>query len=204
MMDDRIELHNLLLFASQRLTIAFQQQEQSSADPAVRLAVSQGSILRSPATSETIAAAEERLGIDLPADYKSFLQFSNGMVIPMIDGHVAELLRVEAIKPFSCADAHAFALWNDQGSQEAFTPLSQIPGDLVCFQENLPDVRLLTDAVLISDVVNSGGVLLCPFKSFGPDAFEIWELEPWAGCVRYRNFADFLRERIRASLGEWT
>ena len=37
-----------------------------------------GSVLRPPATAEEVAAAEDRLGIQFPASYRSFLLISNG------------------------------------------------------------------------------------------------------------------------------
>lgn len=64
-----------------------------------------------PATTHQIRAAEVRLNVDLPASYRSFLEVSNGFLLPGCS--ISALLSVELIRPFGEDHAGESAFWRD-------------------------------------------------------------------------------------------
>lgn len=81
-----------------------------------------------PASQERMEAAELRLGMPLPSSYKSFLQVSNGFLIP--GEAISCILPVELISPFGDEHAEEARLWreglNDQSGEFAYFVQSRL------------------------------------------------------------------------------
>jgi hypothetical protein len=156
-------------------------------------AVDRATILEPPCSEESLFSATRRLGFRLPLDYEAFLRISNGLVLPAFENHSIRIRPIQEIGRFKDVDRCSYESWVDGAPKVRFAPLSVMAKDVRAFTENVPDPAILHDAWLLSDVVSTGGILLCPYAGYGEGIHEIWELGPWSGCIRYRSFFDFLR-----------
>lgn len=178
-------------------------RELGTLDPQAQDACRRNSVTFPGASTSRIAIAERRIGRQLPHDYRAFVEWSDGLTIPTVDGHISRLVSVQDVASFSTVDEESFSTWAASPSLERFAPLSLMPGEIQVFRSDLPDLRRLRDSLIVSEVVNTGGVLLCPYDEYGHDNWETWELEPWSGCTRYRSFQVYLCSRLISALSEY-
>lgn len=167
-----------------------------SLDPLECEVVRKRSIICAPAEPAAIVEAEGRIGSDLPQEFAYFLAVSNGMVLPGFEGHAIRLLPAEEIANFRDLDPEALESWRQDAMGEPIAPVHVMPNDIMVFRDDVPDFPLLATAIAVSEIVNSGGVFIVRFHDYGHGAYEVWELGPWSGCIRYRTFLTFLREHM--------
>jgi len=198
---DRIESIRHL---SLRVLKYFESRPGSEAEPASAEAIRRGSMMAEKGVStQEIMDAELRLGVMFPEEYRTFLTVSNGMVLPFLEGHPFFLKPIREVELFRKVDPESFESWADceDGRANEFAPLGAMPPDVTKFVEDYPSSGAHFDrAIAISDVVNTGAVLLCSFPMHEKVFHEIWEIGPWTGCVRYRSFFDFVEGNMRSFL----
>lgn len=185
---------------SARVVARLSALELESLDPLECEIVRKRSIICAPADPAAISEAEGRIGFDLPQEYACFLAVSNGMVLPGFEGHAIRLLPAEEIAKFRDLDSEALESWRQDAMREPIAPLDVMPKDVMVFRDDVPDFPLLATAVAVSEIVNSGGVFIVRFHEYGHGAYEVWELGPWSGCIRYRTFLTFLRDHMECYL----
>jgi hypothetical protein len=178
-------------------------REPGALDPQAQEACRRKSVTFPGASTSRIAIAERRIGRQLPHDYRAFFEWSDGLTIPTADGHISRLVSVEDVACFSTVDEESFSAWAASPSLERFAPLALMPREIQVFRSDLPDLTRLRRSLIVSEVVNTGGVLLCPYDEYGNDCWETWELEPWSGCTRYRSFQAYLCSRLTSALSEY-
>jgi hypothetical protein len=203
------EFHNLLGELSSRVLAVFSSDAEECLEDVERIALQGGSLWLAPASKLEISDAEHRLGIELPDDYKSFLQFSNGAVLPGLENHTAKLLPAGSIGRFSRVDPGAFDSWVCSDlvmvtGDEPIVALQWMSDDVEMFRYDYPpQVEAFLQSIVISEVVGTAAVLICPFlQTTGECAYETWVVGPWMGCIRYRSFEHFIRHHLDAFVRE--
>jgi len=172
-------------------------QRRDALSPEEMECLEQHSITRPPASEEEVQAAERRLAVVLPEDFKQFLRTSNGVMLPEVAGHarwmspVGEVRRVEQCCP------EVVTFWTEFGSGHDFSPLSAMPGAGNVMLDEQPDLQLLSKALVLVEPSGPGdGLFLTPFPRFGSDAWEVWLVDPHAGCTRFRRMIDMLEFQL--------
>ena len=131
--------------------------------------------LGTPGANESrLAAAEARLGVELPPSYRTFLAASDGFLQP--DLFVPRLRAVDEIEWYGDADPASAATWAEFA--EPGDPIGRLAG---CLQ--VSDVELVGSAVYLLDPV-----------SRGPDGeWEAYVLAHWVpGVERHASFFDLM------------
>jgi SMI1 / KNR4 family (SUKH-1) len=159
-------------------------------------AEARGSILRDGATEEEICAAEERLGVRLPPQYRAFLALSNGahageggpdflergaIFRPAGLLPVQEVVRLEAGVPW---------LWETYSKGRGYE-YEQAPFE-DGLQVDIWDTTPARDALLISHPEQHATVMLVPAEG----EWQVWRAEHTGpeGCA---SFASWLRAQLR-------
>ncbi len=167
-------------------------------EPPVPEVSATGSVLRPGATVTEISAAENRLGLRLPHDYREFLSISNGAyadwggvvlqrdlferVGTSVTG--AGLLPVEDVAPVMDADGWWTEMWVE-GDQ---FPETEDAAD----GTEVMDLRPLAGALLISSMAGPFRMVLVPVD----DRWEVWDFYK-EGATRYLSFRNWLEWTIR-------
>lgn len=146
------------------------------------------SYLRPGATVEEIAAAEERLGIQLPPSYEAFLRVSNGCEWPEAGAgaQVGKLLSIDKIEWLSSYDPELIEIYG---------------GDNISHEEHLKNQgkglsryngRYLEKRLVISASGDACLALLCPEVVTSEGEWEFWKLGSWCGASRRPSFQDWM------------
>jgi hypothetical protein len=201
------QFRNLLGELSSRVLDVFSRDGEDCLEDAERSALQQGSLWFAPASETEISDAESRLGLALPDDYKAFLQFTNGAVLPGLENHTAKLLPAGSIGQFSKLDPGAFESWlcrDFVNGDEPIVALQWMSDDVEMFRYDYPpQVETFFQSIVISEVVGTAAVLICSFlQTTGKCAYETWVVGPWMGCIRYRSFEHFIRHHLDAFVRE--
>jgi hypothetical protein len=170
----------------------------AGADALVEPVRRNGSVLRAGASEAAIAAAEDRIGSPLPADYREFLTITNGAYADWGGVVLAResswrrgttvpglgLLCAEDLTLMRKAEAQWVELWvgGDHGTEPAFREDYQ----------DVMDYRPLHDAVLISAIADRFCLLLVPTT----EGWEVWDFFK-EGATRYLSFRNWMGARIR-------
>ncbi|MBZ5710780.1 SMI1/KNR4 family protein [Nannocystis pusilla] len=129
---------------------------------------------RPPASEEAIRAAEVRLGISLPADFRAFLAVSNGWYgCLMFPNGLAQLLPVEEIQWSHASEADVDSIVEDHGP-------------------DLKGVDLARETLLIGDGDGNESIFLHPGK--GPWGVCNWDHE--IGLKLFPSFEALMRSRL--------
>lgn len=174
-------------------------------------ALKAGSLLRPGATAEDLAGLERRLGVPLPASYRSFLSVSNGAF--------GDWKAVPASEPRRRAEDEGIGLQPTGG----VVPLIEAVPDVVIAwtevigspEELAEDVRLngvvvndvsaLGEALLISSLTwEEGKYFLCLAPTSTPEGdgverYELWD-KGYSEITRYLSFGDWLEHSVS---GRW-
>ncbi len=201
------EFHDLLDELSSRVLEVFSRESDECLERTESIALQRRSLWLAPASESEISDAEHRLEVALPDDYKSFLQITNGAVIPALENHAAKLLPANSIGRFSKVDPSAFDSWlccDLAASDVPIEALEWMSNDVEMFRYDYPpQVEAFFQSIVISEVVNTAAVLICPFlQTSGEYAYETWVIGPWLGCIRYRSFEHFIRNHLDAFVRE--
>ncbi|UOQ51188.1 SMI1/KNR4 family protein [Hymenobacter cellulosivorans] len=139
---------------------------------------------REPASAADIAATEQRLGLELPADYKAFLQASNGLV--NFSGVDPELLPVAEIN------------WYKQAESAELYAHTQTYPDVESDEEQAIIGPYLERAVLISSLDQEQLLwLIAPTEPSGQ--WQTWFFAAWQpGETRYPTFRAYVEEQLQA------
>jgi len=157
-------------------------------------AAAAASVLRAAADERQVAAAEDRLSLQLPPSYRSFLLISNGAYAStlgaeaVISGFESRhgFLAVESVAPAVEADADTVELWT--GEPELNNPAN----DRVPASEKSVEVgyfQPIKDALLVSRPHETFRDMLVPRA--GEVEWELWAFAK-EGAIAHRSFADFL------------
>lgn len=129
---------------------------------------------RPPATEEAIRAAEVRLGLSLPPDFRAFLAVSNGWYgCLMFPNGLAQLLPVEEIQWAHASEADVDSIVEDHGPE-------------------LKGVDLGRETLLIGDGDGNEYIFLHPGK--GPWGVCNWDHE--IGIKLFPSFEALMRSRL--------
>jgi|GEM_PF-5371443 len=167
-----------------------------------------GGVLRPPATEDAIRATEDRLGVRLPASYRSFLLISDGAYASSLGmemwGDRSGFLAVEHVVWLRDVHPSWVELWcnNDSGflrwvdGEQVFEPYVPThphpqPGERVVVDDFDPAANTL----LISAVFETYMDILVP--SDANDEWEMWSTHK-EGADAYHCFADALDHQIRS------
>ncbi len=170
----------------------------ASADrPLPAVVLERGSVLRPPAESAAIRAAEERLGMALPPSYVAFLSYSDGAYANgcglVSEAGASGLLPAAGISWLADTAPDHVALW-----VETF---GDVPLDLREARADGQDVvsfAPFADAVLITPMVDAICDCLVPVGpdvDAGGEGFEVWETFK-DGATRFLTFAHWLERMI--------
>jgi cell wall assembly regulator SMI1 len=163
-----------------------------------------GSVLRPPATTDEVAAAEERLGVRLPASYRSFLLVANGadaagsgagyVLRGVSAAEEEQILSVEDVVAFADDEHLAWLVDMWRGNFESVADRQQLPGDEpVDVYDFEPGLR----ALLVTAAIQHGTVGLVPT---GGEEWQVWQFFH-SDVVAHRSFADFLSYCTRRARG---
>ncbi len=176
-----------------RLLVAEIHPDQTPVDP-VRTS---GSVLRPGADEQAIAAAEVRLGLTLPDDYKAFLRHSDGahadwggVIVEeelFARSHMPEpgigLLPIAHVAPIAAVDAWWTEMWveGDQGTE---------PDEPPAWSEVM-DMRPLQHGLLITSISEVFRMVLVPIDH----RWELWDFFK-EGATRHISFTSWLEFRV--------
>jgi hypothetical protein len=143
-----------------------------------------------PAASEPqLIAAEQRLGIQLPPSYRSFLQTSNGW--SQASRSVPVLLPVESIYSFrkkqrAWIDAYQLSEPLEIPETEYFDYAKSDPAEF--------DRKHLRHTICISAISDDAVLLLNPMVVWPDGEWETWFFANWLpGAQRFRSFTDWFK-----------
>lgn len=171
----------------------------SDDDPPVEPVIQANSVLRAGASPAAIAACEDRVGVQLPADYKEFLALSDGAY-----ADVGEVIHINEAPHREFSDVHGVGLLPaaDVDRLERLAPdwLDAFSIDeLLCEEEEPPydgqevaDFRNAPKAVVVATSYNGSLMLLVPAS----DRWEVWDYYS-AVAHRYLSFRNWLAWRVR-------
>jgi hypothetical protein len=127
------------------------------------------------ATAEDIAAAEDRLRIQLPPSYKAFLRVSNGWT-EMGNAQVGELLSTDKIDWLSSYKPEWIEIYggNDISHEEHLKHQNQ--------SMSRSSGRYLEKCLAISAIGDACITLLCPEVVTSEGEWEFWRLGSWCGA----------------------
>lgn len=153
-------------------------------------AAARGSVLRDPATEEQIAAAEERLSVQLPPSYRAFLQVSNGAYASTLGAEEGctrhGFLGVQDVAYAEDADANLVELWTGEDAlNDPANDRRPLPGR----GSDVAYYGPMRHALLVSRPHETFRNLLVPRE--GEEEWELWAFAK-EGAIAYRSFADFL------------
>lgn len=161
------------------------------AEPLPDAVLESGSLLRPPAPDSVIDQAEARLGVNLPASYRSFLSIS--------DGAHADFEVVPASEPRSDSSDPTFGLV----PASELSMLSDVLPDVVESLAQIPELEAegLRDAILVSSLTwERGKYFLCLTPAEigigdGGERFGLWD-KGHSEIDRYASFGDWLRKSV--------
>lgn len=149
--------------------------------------------LRAGAAEERLAAVEAKLKVKLPPSYRTFLTASNGL--QNASRAVPVLKPVEKLKWFGRE--------HREWVQAYTTPMQGLDLPLPAEQDYFNyagehrdsfDTKHLAQTLCISEVRDSGVLLLNPMVVWSDGEWETWFFADWVpGTVRYRSFAEWVR-----------
>ena len=154
------------------------------------------SVLRDPASEADIRRAEERLGLELPPSYRSFLLVSNGAYASALGAEIQYpfadvrhgLLRVADIDRTVNADPIGVDVWCEQ-VPEWSDPANDAPPSPGEPQE-VGYYAPYRDGLVITHIHNGTDRLaLVPRR--GNEEWELWDFH-WEGATAHASVADFL------------
>ena len=137
------------------------------------------------ATEDEIQAAEDRLGLRLPASYRAHLLAAAGLP----GSHDLTLLPVNEIDRFARREAEWLAGWMDgyrsvPGPSMATEPLADDPAD----PATMP-AEQLGDAIVVSRTADARVLLINPASIDTTGEWEAWDFATWyPGAYRYPSF----------------
>jgi hypothetical protein len=144
---------------------------------------------RPPATDEQIENAEQRLGVEFPPSYRSFIQATNGWT------HAARsipILRpIETVQPFrklhrEWIDAYQFSEPVDLPEPEYFDYANCDPVQF--------DPKHLKHTLCVSEIGDDAVILLNPMVVWPDGEWETWFFANWLpGAMRFRSFSEWFR-----------
>jgi hypothetical protein len=175
-----------------------------------------GSVLRPPATEDAIRAAQDRLGVQLPASYRSFLLISDGAHASSLGmemwGDRSGLLPVEHVAWQRDVNPHWIELWCNAiaGFMRDSRDIRRVDGKDT-FEPNVPthphpqpgervvvdDFERAANALLISAVFETYMDILMPPDADGSE-WEMWSTHK-EGADAHHCFADALDDQIRSA-----
>ncbi len=123
-----------------------------------------------PADPEDIKKAEQKLGVELPEDYKRFLSITNGFFTPC-DATEPTFERVTNVDHLKNVDPFLLEVWN---------------------QDKLKDVgQQLNRAIIIAGLKDSQYFFLLPPAEDNPD-WQYWKFANWIpGEERYSDLQSY-------------
>jgi len=142
------------------------------------------------ATDEQVAAAEARLGISLPPDYREFLQISNGW--RWMNYFIERIWPVEEIQWLRSSDPDIIADWNkgwDWGREEYGSGDAEI--------DEIHEQKYLPSTLRISDIEYAGSamLLLNPEVRSPSGEWEAWFFATWVpGANMYPSFWELMQD----------
>jgi len=142
------------------------------------------------ATDEQVSAAESRLGISLPPDYREFLQTSNGW--RWANNFIEHIWPVEEIQWLRSSDPDIIADWNtgwDWGREAYGSGDAEI--------DEIHEQKYLPSTLRISDIEYAGTamLLLNPDVSSPSGEWEAWFFAHWVpGANIYPSFWDLMQD----------
>lgn len=156
------------------------------------------SLLQPPADPAVAAAAESRLGVALPPDYRSFLDHSNGLLDPWEPDNPHWLLPADRLARFGEVQPQIIAelrrLQQDQQSEGHQPGIWVSPGVDFAAPSVLLDAQALQRRILIGQGGLYGGYLLLRADS-GAQGPGVVELSDDLMATGYPNFRSFVEAR---------
>jgi len=143
------------------------------------------------ATEEQIVAAENRLGVRLPASYRTFLSISNGWPMISSEAMPGRLWSVDEIYWIRDHDPHAIKIWGE--GNDDISPEEHLKG-----QDSLNYRKAYVKNLLsISDHGDACDLLLSPEIVDPLGEWECWQIANWyPGAVRYASFQTWITEKL--------
>jgi SMI1/KNR4 family protein SUKH-1/HEAT repeat protein len=164
-----------------------------------------GSVLRRGASEEQIAAEEARLGVELPASYRSFLRITNGAWAGALGADYytrttrpapAGLVPIERVVPLAAGDPIFFDVWVDSDEMKTLANRQELvrPRTWVDVYDFEPARR----ALMITERVSNAVLALVPF----PGEWQIWALDHSgvSACASFKDWLALATERARTRL----
>ncbi|MEO6637129.1 MAG: SMI1/KNR4 family protein [Ginsengibacter sp.] len=143
---------------------------------------------KQPSSEFTIARSEQRLGIQLPNEYREFLKASNGLSpFPYKNPELIAIEKIDYLKK------SYFDLYGD---------LDLFPCDFLT-EDGQGDIsKYIERAIAISLLPDEQEIWLIPPK-LNNDEWECWFFASWLPGVRqYKNFRYFIEEQVQNLEGE--
>ncbi|WP_133273385.1 SMI1/KNR4 family protein [Hymenobacter radiodurans] len=138
---------------------------------------------REPASGAEITHQEQQLGIELPADYKSFLRVSNGLA--NFSGTDPQLLPVTEIN------------WYQHAEDPELYEIAKTYFDAESDEEEATIAASVERAVLISSLDHEQLLWLIAPQQPG-DAWQTWFFASWLpGETRYSSFRAYVEEQLK-------
>jgi hypothetical protein len=138
------------------------------------------------ATKKEIDTTQNRLGLSLPPSYKSFLEETNGMLIPT---EFFDLFPIEDIDFFNTLEPEWVEAWYDEedDTEDEKYNIYGIDQDPVWMRSSY-----LKDVIQISNTLEGDVLLLNPKVKFGQE-WEAWHFgNKIPGAYRYKSFAQMM------------
>ncbi|WP_408898895.1 SMI1/KNR4 family protein [Nocardioides sp. R1-1] len=166
-----------------------------------------GSLLRAPATTADVVAAEQRLGTRFPPSFRAFLLLSDGAygdtMGPVTDNPPGEsmgFLPAAELRWYRDVEPELVAMW--VRTQDEIDEANGGP-DLTPVHEygEVRDHRPVRDALLIARGFDANCSLLVPVGGPGPgEEWEVWDHYK-EGASRWSSFRAFLVDAVEEQVG---
>lgn len=163
----------------------------------LRLINNPESLFNSPATSQQIQEKEKKLGIQLPASYKAFLQVSNGF--KMLSQFFWNILPVEEIQWLKDCEPGLIEAYMNPFPDGAYGYVSNEEYFVYGDEQRTVNIRpeYLQSCLSISGWGDSSLILLNPEIKFG-DEWEAWAFANWyPGACRFKSFWDLANDEFK-------
>jgi hypothetical protein len=150
-------------------------------------------------------AKEQQLRVKLPASFRHFHLASAGMGwFSAVDGYDREengnrtsIYPLVAIGPLAVIDGEAYKIWEGAGTEGIRKPA---PEEYYRYGHGAGQIDNGFDGSRLREMIKIGGleqgtlILLNQFEVTLDGEMETWVLSHWHGLVRYKSFAEMVRE----------